>query len=322
MAEPVGRRNGAVGYSADVLGFSESSFTLLRDLIVQRAGVYFADDKRDLLADKLSDLLAERGMTSYLDYYYLLRYDADADRHWSELMDRLAVPETFFWRQPEQILAVANVLAPRHFERRPDTPLRIWSAACCTGEEPISIAIALAEAGLLHRKPIEIVASDASRAMVERARRGVYGERSFRNLPAELRDRYFRRDAGPGWRVDPRLHERIRWTTANLVEPADVGPLAAADVIFCRNVFIYFSDERIGHVARLFSEGMGDEGHLFLGASESLTRLATDFELAEVGGAFVYVKGAERRGTEGERDGGRGAAAAVGRPRAPRQGGR
>jgi chemotaxis protein methyltransferase CheR len=277
-----------------VLGFSESAFTLLRDLIAQRVGVYFGDDKRDLLADKLSDLLAACGMTSYLDYYYLLRYDAEADRHWSELMDRLSVPETYFWRQHDQILALAQVVAPRHFARRGAPPLRIWSAACCTGEEPISIAIALAEAGLLHRRPIEIVASDGSAAMVERARQGIYGDRSFRTLPAELRDRYFRSE-GAGWRVDPRLHGQIRWTTANLVDPDAVRPLAASDVIFCRNVLIYFSDETISHVARLFAAGLREDGHLFLGASESLTRLATDFELAEIGGAFVYVKGATAR---------------------------
>ena len=291
MREPGGRRGGAFGYSADLLGFSESSFTLLRDLIAQRIGVHFGDDKRDLLADKLSDLLAARGMTSYLDYYYLLRYDADAERHWAELTDRLSVPETYFWRQPEQILAVAREVAPRHFARAGARPLRIWSAACCTGEEPVSLAIALAEAGLLHHRPIEIVGSDASVAMVERARRGLYGARSFRTLPAELRDRYFRPE-GASWRVDPAVHGVIRWTTANLVDPADVRPLADADVIFCRNVLIYFADDTIARVARLFADGLREGGHLFLGASESLTRLATDFELAEVAGAFVYVRSA------------------------------
>ena len=291
-----------MGYSADVLGFSQAAFTLLRDLIAERAGVYFADEKRDQLADKLSDLLAARGMSSYLDYYYLLRYDADADRHWADLADRLAVPETYFWRQAEQIRALVEVLAPRHFARHPGMPLRIWSAACCSGEEPISIAIALAEAGLLQQRPIEIVASDASGTLVDRARRGLYAERSFRGLPAVLRDRYFARE-GPAWRVDPGVHERIRWTTANLVDPAEVRPLAAADVIFCRNVFIYFSDDTITQVARLFAEGLPEDGHLFLGASESLTRLDTDFQLDEVAGAFVYVKGAGRAGRRRAADG-------------------
>jgi chemotaxis protein methyltransferase CheR len=290
----LGGRGWSGGTSADVLGCSPATFGLLRDLIAKHTGVHFADDKRDLLADKLADLLADVGTTSYLDYYYLLRYDADAARHWRALADRLAVPETYFWRQPDQILAVAQVVAPRHFERRPGVPFRIWSAACCTGEEPLSIAIALAEAGLLDRAPIEIVASDASGAMLEVARRGIYRERSFRALPLHLRTRYFRSESD-GWRIDPDLHRRVRWTTANLVERADVAPLAAADVVFCRNVLIYFADETVAHVARLFAEAMPDDGLLCLSASESLMRMSTAFELAEVGGAFMYAKGVRDR---------------------------
>jgi chemotaxis protein methyltransferase CheR len=292
--EANGRRGAAVGYGADVLGFSEKAFALLRDLIADQTGIYFPDDRRDMLADKLSDLLARLGMTSYLDYYYLLRYDSSAARHWSELVDRLSVPETYFWRQPEQIVALANIVAPRHFERSPETPLRIWSAACCTGEEPLSIAIALAECGLLDNRPIEITASDVSEEMLKRARRGVYGERSFRSIPDELRQRYFEKVDG-GWQVDPSLHARITWIRANLVAPVDVRPLAAADVIFCRNVLIYFSDPAIVRIARVFAEELSDDGYLFLGAAESLTRLDTDFELSEVGDAFVYLKAAGLR---------------------------
>ena len=306
MTTPAGRRVAGGGSSADVLGFSESAFTLLRDLIAQRTGVYFAPDKRDLLADKLADLLAARGMTSYLDYYYLLRYDAGADHHWADLVDRLAVPETYFWRQPDQILATARVLAPRHFERHPGRPFRIWSAACCTGEEPLSIAIALAEAGLLEGHPVEIVASDASSAMIQRARQGLYGERSFRALPPELRARYFRAE-GRGWRIDPELHQCVRWATANIVAPEEIAPLASADVVFCRNVLIYFSDETIAKVARQFADAMPDDAHLCLGASESLTRISTAFELVEVGGAFMYTRGPGSNGAR-PRDAGRSAA--------------
>jgi chemotaxis protein methyltransferase CheR len=287
---PGGRRPGGFGYGAEVLGFTESAFALLRDLIARHTGVWFADDKRDLLADKLTDLVAAQGMSSFLDYYYLLRYGPEADRHWAELADRLAVPETYFWRQPEQIRVLADTVAPRHFARRPGVPLRIWSAACCSGEEPISIAIALAEAGLLDAHPIEIVGSDASTALVERARRGIYGERAFRALPAALRERWFRQKGDGTWEVDRHVHGPIRWETANLVDADAIRPLATADVIFCRNVFIYFADETITRVARVFAEAMRDDGHLFLGASESLTRLDTAFELAEIGPAFVYVK--------------------------------
>lgn len=294
MRDAGGHRGGPAGYSAGILGFSDSAFTLLRDLIAQHSGVFFGDERRDQLADKLSDLVASLGMTSFLDYYYLLRYDEQREQHWTALMDRLAVPETYFWRQPDQIRAFAQIVAPEHFVAHPGRPLRVWSAACCSGEEPISLAIALDQEGLLDRMPIEIVASDASPALVERARRGIYGERSFRSLPLELRARYFQTH-GERWRVDPRVHDRIRWTTANLVDASSVRALAAVDVIFCRNVFIYFSDETITRVTQSFAEGLAEDGRLFLGASESLTRLETPFELTELGGAFVYVKATTAR---------------------------
>ena len=290
-----GRRegsSGSLGYNASVLGVSDAAFTLLRDLIAQRTGLFFDDGKRDLLADKLAELVAARGLGSFLDYYYLLRYDSHASRHWAELMNRLSVPETFFWRQPEHFEALTRTVVPAHIGRLGSSPLRIWSAACCTGEEPLSIAIALAETGWLDRASIVISASDASPAMVERARCGVYGERSFRNLPSELREKYFHREAA-GWRIDSRIHSQVQWMVANLVNPDETGLLAAADVIFCRNVFIYFSDEGIQRVVRMFGDRMPVGGHLFLGAAESLTRLSSRFELTEAGNAFVYVKRAD-----------------------------
>lgn len=294
MREAGGYRGEPAGYSAAILGFSDSAFTLLRDLIAQHTGVFFGDERRDQLADKLSDLVASLGMTSFLDYYYLLRYDSQREQHWVALVDRLAVPETYFWRQPEQILAFAQIVAPQHLVAHPGRPLRVWSAACCSGEEPISLAIALDQEKLLGRMPLEIVASDASPALIERARSGLYGERSFRSLPPELRARYFH-SHGERWRADPKVHDLIRWTTANLVDPVPVRALANVDVIFCRNVFIYFADETISRVIQWFAEGLAEDGRLFLGASESLTRLETAFELSELGSAFVYVKAATAR---------------------------
>ena len=181
------------------------------------------------------------------------------------------------------------MLLPLHRRQNGNAPLRIWSAACCTGEEPLSIAMALNEVGAFERGPIEIVASDASRSLLERARSGVYGERSFRNLSDDLRHRYFTPTKN-GWRVDSDLHSRIQWHTANLVDPVQVAPLARANVIFCRNVFIYFSDHTIRRIVRTFSQAMPAPGYMFVGAAESLVRLSTDLTLEEIGSAFVYVK--------------------------------
>jgi chemotaxis protein methyltransferase CheR len=257
--------------------------------VEERTGVFFDEHKRSLFSDKLSEVLLEKGLASFLDYYYLLRYDDDQDAHWRELMDHLAVPETYFWRQSEQIVALANTIVPAHFDRHPNQPFRIWSAACCTGEEPLSIAIALAESKMLGRAPIEIVGTDGSSEMVDRARAGLYGERSFRQLPIDLKEKYFEQ-VGTKWRPIEAIRDAVRWGRTNLVSPEEVRAHSESEAIFCRNVFIYFSDDAIRGVIQSFAECMPKNGYVFLGASESLARLSVPLELAEIGRAFVYVR--------------------------------
>ena len=238
--------------------------------------------------DKFSDLMIERGIDSPLDYYYLLKYEAATSDEWSNLLNAMSVRETYLWREMDQIRALVDVLVPQ-FSARFSEPLRIWSAACASGEEPISIAMALDQAGWLDRIPIEIHASDMSPAAICAARRGVYRERAFRSLPPELRARYFARHS-EGWQVVPEIHRRIVWHSANLTKRSDIEGLASSRVIFCRNVFIYFSEATIRRIVKMYSEYMPHPAYLFLGAAESLLKFTTQFQLKEMGPAFVYVK--------------------------------
>jgi chemotaxis protein methyltransferase CheR len=280
-----------MGVNTGSLGVTGGADRLLRDLIHERTGIFFDNGKGDILTDKLSPLVVERGFTSLLDYYYLLKYDEAAQDEWLSVMNALSVPETYFWREMDQVRALVDRVVPQWFAAPGAGPLRIWSAACATGEEPLTIAMALNEAGWLGRAPIEIRASDASPAAIEKARRGVYRERSFRNLPAELRARYFAQEGETKtWRVDAKLHAAIEWGVVNLMNEAEVAPRASANVIFCRNVFIYFSNQSISRTVRTFAAHIRPPGLLFVAASESLLRLSEDFELQEIGNAFVYVR--------------------------------
>jgi len=267
----------------------EGTTSLIQSLINERTGMYFDNGKSDILIDKLSPLVIERGFTSYLDYYYLLKYDAAAKPEWLKVMNALSVQETYLWREFDQVRALVQTLLPQRHARDGKSTIRIWSAACATGEEPLTIAIALNEAGWFERASIEIVASDASSKALDRAAKGVYRERSFRNLPAPLRARYFQPD-GSFWRVSSDIHSRIKWGLANLMDVDQIAPLAAADFIFCGNVFIYFSESAIGRVVRNFARFIRPPGYLFVGAAESLLRISTDFTLTEIDDAFVYVK--------------------------------
>ena len=132
-------------------------------------------------------------------------------------------------------------------------------------------------------------ASDVSPAALEKAQAGVYRERSFRVLPPALREKYFTPVAG-GWRAARDLHARIKFVRANLMEPADTNSLATAPFVFCRNVFIYFSAATVARIVGHLADRMPAPGFLFPGASESLLRATTAFQLEEVSGAFVYVK--------------------------------
>lgn len=276
-------------FYSETLGLPDAAFSLLRDLIHERTGLYHENSKRDLMADKLSARVIECGFDSFLDYYYFLKYDSAGEAEWGPVMDALSVQETYFWREMDQVHALVEVLVPEYLAARRPQPLRIWSAACATGEEPLTIALALEEAGWFQRAAIEIYGSDASPAAIQKARRGLYRERSFRYLPPHLRDRYFSQ-IEEGWQIAPHIHGRVHWATANLLAAEQIAPFASSPVIFCRNVFIYFSAEAIRRVVDAFYERMPTPGYLFTAAAESLLRLTTRFELKEVGGAFVYAK--------------------------------
>ncbi|HZR21400.1 MAG TPA: protein-glutamate O-methyltransferase CheR [Verrucomicrobiae bacterium] len=265
-----------------------STVLLLRDLVQDHTGMFFDNDRTATLLDKLEPLATEAKCRSFLDYYYRLKLEGEVTGEWQRVMEALSVQETYFWREMDQIRVLVDELVPAWFAQN-NQPLRIWSAACATGDEPFTIAMALEEAGWFNRAPIEIWASDASVTALEKAKRGVYRERAFRNLPAHLREKYFQ--AVPhGWSIAPRLLVRVRFQRANLVVPSEIAELATAPMIFCRNVFIYFSHETIRRTIRSFAARMPANGYLFVGTTESLLKLTTDFELQEIGPAFVYAR--------------------------------
>lgn len=272
----------------DRVSVQNATAGLVRDLIHERTGIFFGESNMDILIDKVSSLMIERGYDSFVDYYYRLKYDND-ETEWASLLDTISVRETFFWREFDQIQTLVDVLMRRFVEyARP--PLKIWSAACASGEEPLTIAMALALGGWFDRIPIEIHASDASEAALRAAKAGIYRDRSLRSFPAEHRNRFFTPVEAGRWKIRDSVHSRIRWHRVNLARPLEVEQLAHVPVIFCRNVFIYFSDAMILRTVKVIERCMCSPGYLFLGAAESLLKFDVGLDLQEIGGAFVYVK--------------------------------
>jgi chemotaxis protein methyltransferase CheR len=279
-------------YRADSLGLSGSVTAIFRDLIHERLGLMYEPHQFDQVADRLAPLIVGRGLGSYMDYYYLLKY-AQEPAEWLNVIDALAVQETYFWREIDQLRAAVNCIVPKLAAALDGRSLRIWSVPCASGEEPLTMAMLLSEAGWFERAPIEILASDASPAAIERARAGRYLARSFRNLPAAMKEKYFTEHDG-GWTVAPALQQRVRYDVVNLMDAEQAGRHAGAPLIVCRNLFIYFSDQSMRRALTVFERSMSSPAYLCVGASESLLRRTTAFDLQEIGGAFIYVRSEAR----------------------------
>lgn len=262
---------------------------LLRRFVEERTGLHYGEEIQDLLLDKLSRRAALAGFESALDYYYFLRYDPAASAEMDSLIDAIVVGETYLFREPDQLrVLVDEVLAPQALGGR---RLRVWSAACSTGAEPLTLAALLAQRGIDQR--VEIVASDISLSALERARRGQLGRRALRDSLPPGCERWFLVEPDGSVCVSPELLERIQWRRVNLVNPLEMRAMSPCDAILCRNVLIYFSDDTARSVVEALNDVLVPGGHLLVGASESLLRLGTLLSCEERGGAFFYRKAME-----------------------------
>jgi len=270
------------------------SVYLLRDLIQERLGLSLSDYHGiGLIVNKLAGRVEQSRCKSFLEYYQLLKSGgAAADEEWRQVVAILAKSKSGFWRHTDAVRTLVDVALPQLLSTSPSEPLRIWSAACATGEEPLSIAMALKEAGWFERAQIEIHASDASYVAIESAIQGLYSEPRIRYPDVGLRDKYFTREQG-GWRVVPGLQKLINWKVANLMIQNEVADLAQSHVIFCRNVFIYFTESAICKTLRLFARFMPAGAYLFSDSGDYFTSLVSSTDLFEplsISGSGTWIR--------------------------------
>ena len=268
---------------------------LLRNLIQERAGLFFPDYQGlELIASKLKPRLEKNGCRSFSEYYRFLSEGGRATANeWLYVIAELSKSISSFVRHIKLTQLLANTLIPRWLLNGDRKRLRIWSAGCATGEEPLMIAMALSEAGWLDRIEVEIYGSDASFVAIEKAQRGVYGEIRMRYLSPELRLKYFF-PLDEGWQVKPELHKRIRWSVSNLIIESEIDEFATSDIIFCRNVFIYFSESAICQTLRLFGKQMPFGGYLLTDEGDYFTSLMSNvsiFKRQKISGASIWMKG-------------------------------
>jgi chemotaxis protein methyltransferase CheR len=267
---------------------SLEEFRLLRDLIYDYCGIFFQDDSRHLVHRRLVPRLETLALPTFSDYYRFLRYDPSRKGELEEVVERVTTNETYFFRELNQLQALAEEILPELHARRPrGRRLAIWSAGCATGEEAYTVAILILESGLFGEWDVRIFGNDISRRVLQVARKGAYGRSSFRATEERYIRRYFRQVEGK-FQVRDEVKSMVSFGHLNLLDEDMLAIVGDIDVILCRNVLIYFDQAARKRVVATFHRKLVKGGYLLLGHSESLLNLSTDYELVHLRRDMVY----------------------------------
>jgi chemotaxis protein methyltransferase CheR len=271
--------------------FEAAEWKLLTDLIKERFGLTFDGVRCEILEARLQPRLRELHLHSLRDYYQFLRFHPERETEFARLAPLITNNETYFFREAHQFdTLVRHIVA----ELRPalrSRPLRILCAACSSGEEAYSIVIALQGGGLeLGGIQWEIDACDLNPDRIAQARKAMYEAGSLRACDEDTRRRHFR-DVDGKFELRERHRKGIRFFQANLLAPNGSLGWGTYDVIFCRNMLIYFGEEALERVIDLFTRSLAPGGYLLLGHSESLLDRVTDFVPVSFGSGVIYRKG-------------------------------
>lgn len=264
-------------------------YTRVCALIHDVTGLYFSENSRYFLEKRLETRMETLGGISARDYLNYLRFDSQRDDEWDQLIALITTTETYFMREERQLRCFQRDVLPLLKQRIGQQKIRIWSAGCSTGEEPYTIAMLVKDCGLSEDQ-VEIFATDINSRALARAKEGVYGDSAFRAVDIAFKERWFTRVSPGKLKLRDEVRQRVSFSRFNLFEMDRYALLPPMDVIFCRNVIIYFDLESKVKVILRFFEKMRLGGYLMLGHSESLISITDKFKLIHLPGDLVYTK--------------------------------
>ncbi len=266
---------------------TDKTFNDFRELIYREAGITLRDTKRILISNRLRKRIIALKLNSYDDYYRYLTETGEGKRELPNFIDAVSTNETYFYRGDNQFGALREEILPKMFKKR--SKINVWSAGCSSGEEPYTICIIIMEtAGITWKGEIEIVATDINTEVIDKAGEGVYGGRTLKFVPTGLLERYFDNLGNENYRIKDTVKQHIKFKCHNMLKQDPPGK--GFDIIFCRNVMIYFDKNTQGElVDKSFRKAISDEGYLFIGHSESLMGKTESFKYAHVCKAPIYL---------------------------------
>jgi len=274
---------------------TEDQFRLLWEYFYRETGMAFTEGRHAYIAPRVAARMRATGTENFAAYFACLTAHASAEL--APFINAFTVNETYFFPEEYQLRCLTtDLLRHRTAAKPPGESVRLWSLPCSTGEEPYSLAIFLLENwGRADDYNIEIIGSDIDTAVLAAAATGIYGKRALMRLDAGLVEKYFEQLDEDNWRIIQDLRDSVLLTPVNAVEPAEVRRHGRFDVIFCRNMLIYFDEVSRRTVAENLYEALLPGGYLCLGHAESMSRISGLFEICRYDDAIVY-----RRPLEGK----------------------
>lgn len=274
-----------------IMSMNDEVFKQFRDFIYEKSGIFIPDNKKYFLENRLGRRVQELNLKGYEDYLYNLKYDS-AHKELQKLFELVTTNETFFFREPQQFDVFSGELLARITAENTNAgrrELKLWSAASSTGEEAYTLSILLLEKTELAGFKKEIYASDISESVLSSARSGLYGSYAVRNIPPVYLKKYFT-DHNQQYTLSNAVKAQVKFSKINLIDEKDVRMIRGVDIIFCRNVLIYFDDKAKQKVVSNLYDALRPGGYLFVGTSESLHNITRAFRPVVINKVIIYQK--------------------------------
>jgi chemotaxis protein methyltransferase CheR len=270
---------------------TDADFHKFAEFFYRKTGIHFDDSKRYFVDKRLVERIEATGAEGFRAWFVALRFEADG-RELQQLVNAMTVNETYFFREAYQFDCLVNhMLDEVAARKRPGSRIRIWSIPSSTGEEPYSIAIYLLERwARINDYEVEILSSDIDTSVIAAARRGVYSQRSVAQLPRHYLNKYFTAIGDGEWRISRELVESVEFSLVNLTDAGATRAFRDIDVIFCRNLLIYFDDLSRRVAAEAMFDALNPGGFICLGHSESMSRISSLYQVRRFPDAMVHQR--------------------------------
>ena len=271
---------------------SKENFAKIGEFIYRKSGIYLEEDKHyEKLAKYIDVRSKELGFDNFRKYFFKLRFDDKSTDEFQELMNAITVNETYFFREKDQFEVLVNRILPELHKSMPkNKPLRILSSPCSTGEEPYSMILHIVEEGsVVEERDIEVVGIDIDSTVIEKAKKAKYTERSIHAIPKDVLNKWFKKRT-LGYDLGEDLQGTVDFQVANVFDKTQMRKLGKFDVIFSRNMLIYFDDASRKEVAMTFYDMLNPGGYVLLGHAEYMSRIVSVFKAKKIDSTLIYQK--------------------------------